>query len=280
MEKAILIQIERLHKEFITPEGERLKILKDINFYLKEGEILTLIGPSGCGKSTILNIIASLIPATEGRVILKPGLKLGYIFQEPRLLPWRTVFKNVQLGLEDKGLKATEMQEKIRKYLRLTGLADFENKYPHELSGGMQQRVALCRALVIEPSVLLMDEPFAALDAITRQHLESQVVDIVTKTGKSVIMVTHDIDEALVMADRIIVMGSHPGRIEEILEVDFPRPRSLKTLTFSPRYMEMRAHLLELLRKELVRLGKIEGLREEKKTASQGEIEINHLWDI
>ena len=280
MEKAILIQIEGLHKEFITPEGERLKILKDINFYLKEGEILTLIGPSGCGKSTILNIIASLIPATEGRVILKPGLKLGYIFQEPRLLPWRTVFKNVQLGLEDKGLKAAEMQEKIRKYLRLTGLADFENKYPHELSGGMQQRVALCRALVIEPSVLLMDEPFAALDAITRQHLESQVVDIVTKTGKSVIMVTHDIDEALVMADRIIVMGSHPGRIEEILEVDFPRPRSLKTLTFSPRYMEMRAHLLELLRKELVRLGKIEGLREEKKTASQGEIEINHLWDI
>jgi NitT/TauT family transport system ATP-binding protein len=280
MEKAILIQIEGLHKEFITPEGERLKILKDINFYLKEGEILTLIGPSGCGKSTILNIIASLIPATEGRVILKPGLKLGYIFQEPRLLPWRTVFKNVQLGLEDRGLKAAEMQEKIRKYLRLTGLADFENKYPHELSGGMQQRVALCRALVIEPSVLLMDEPFAALDAITRQHLESQVVDIVTKTGKSVIMVTHDIDEALVMADRIIVMGSHPGRIEEILEVDFPRPRSLKTLTFSPRYMEMRAHLLELLRKELVRLGKIEGLREEKKIAGQEEIEINHLWDI
>ena len=211
-----------------------------------------MIGPSGCGKSTLLNIVAALVEATGGSVTsAEQGMRIAYVFQRPRLLPWRNVQRNVEFALEQirgrRGLK----EETARNALALVNLVGHEHKYPHELSGGMQQRVALARGLAVEPGLLLLDEPFGSLDALTRSYLQEELLTIVRRTRTTTILVTHDIDEALLLADRVAVMSSRPGRIKSELRVPFGPERSLDRLVADPAYAEIRTGLRQLLRPEV-----------------------------
>ena len=190
-----------------------------------------MLGPSGCGKSTLLGILAGLVPATSGRVIFEGGRRAGSpltatVFQEFALFPWRTARKNVEFGLEEMAVPAAERAARARRYLEMAGLAGFEDRYPHQLSGGMRQRVGIARALAVEPAVLLMDEPFSALDAQTRLIMLEELLQIWGRTRQSIVYVTHNIQEAVFMADRVVVLSRRPGRILEIVDVDLPRPRT------------------------------------------------------
>jgi NitT/TauT family transport system ATP-binding protein len=210
-----------------------LRALDRIDLEVEEGELVTLVGRSGCGKSTLLRILAGLIPATDGRVsvagqeVRGPSRDVALAFQRPALLPWRNVLQNVLLPVEILGLGLQAHRRKAEELLGLVGLAGFESSAPYELSGGMQQRVALCRSLIYEPRVLLMDEPFAALDALTREELSLELQRILAERGKTIVFVTHSISEAVLLADRVVVMTPRPGRIAEIVHVDAERPRSL-----------------------------------------------------
>jgi NitT/TauT family transport system ATP-binding protein len=204
---------------------------KDVDLNVKEGEFLILVGPSGCGKSTLLDLLAGLIPSTtgeirmDGRVITGPAMVRGFVMQAYALFPWLTVEANVEFGLVVKKISRAQRKEISGHFLELVGLTDFAKRYPHELSGGMKQRVAIARALAFDPEVLLMDEPFAALDAQTRETLQEELLDIWEKTKKTIVFVTHAIDEAVYLADRIAVMKSWPGRIIELVDVKLTRPR-------------------------------------------------------
>ncbi len=206
-------------------------LLKDFDLAVREGEFLSLLGPSGCGKSTFLNILAGLVPHTSGdiRIDGQPVIavrdKLGVVFQGYALFPWRTVRKNVETGLEIRGVNRAQRRAEAERYLQLVGLIDFADHYPHQLSGGMRQRVAIARALAYGPEVLLMDEPFGALDAQTRESLQQELLGIWEQSAKTVVFVTHSIDEAIFLSDRVAVMGRGPGRVKEIIDVDLPRPR-------------------------------------------------------
>ena len=206
-------------------------VLKGFDLAMREGEFLSLLGPSGCGKSTFLNILAGLVPHTSGdiRIDGQPVIavrdKLGVVFQGYALFPWRTVRKNVETGLEIRGVNRAQRRAEAERYLQLVGLIDFADHYPHQLSGGMRQRVAIARALAYGPEVLLMDEPFGALDAQTRESLQQELLGIWEQSAKTVVFVTHSIDEAIFLSDRVAVMGRGPGRVKEIIDVDLPRPR-------------------------------------------------------
>ncbi|MDR1608551.1 MAG: ABC transporter ATP-binding protein [Deltaproteobacteria bacterium] len=206
-------------------------VIKDLSLDVYEGEFLTLVGPSGCGKSTILDLLSGLIPLTggeiriDGRVIDGPAMDRGFVMQAYALFPWLNVQANVEFGLTIKKVPKKERREISKRYLDLVGLSAFANRYPHELSGGMKQRVAIARALAFDPEVLLMDEPFAALDAQTRETLQDELLDIWEKTGKTVVFVTHSIDEAVYLADRIAVLASNPGRLIELVNIKLSRPR-------------------------------------------------------
>ncbi|SAL57346.1 ABC transporter [Caballeronia terrestris] len=206
-------------------------VLKGFDLAVREGEFLSLLGPSGCGKSTFLNILAGLVPHTSGdiRIDGQPVIavrdKLGVVFQGYALFPWRTVRKNVETGLEIRGVNRAQRRAEAERYLQLVGLIDFADHYPHQLSGGMRQRVAIARALAYGPEVLLMDEPFGALDAQTRESLQQELLGIWEQSAKTVVFVTHSIDEAIFLSDRVAVMGRGPGRVKEIIDVDLPRPR-------------------------------------------------------
>lgn len=208
-----------------------VQALDRVGFTVDSGEIVALTGTSGCGKTTMLRIIMGLeVPSSGdievgGKRVQGCGYDRGMVFQHSELLPWRTVLGNVEFGLEVKGVPARERREAARSAIELVGLTKFEGSRPHALSGGMQQRVGLARALTIDPDVLLMDEPFGALDAQTREDLQVELLNIHEKTGKTIVFVTHDLDEAVLLADRIILMSAHPGRIKEIFDVDIPRPR-------------------------------------------------------
>ena len=199
--------------------------LEDVNLEIHEGEVLALVGPSGCGKSTFLDIVAGLAEHDGGAVYLGgrkitgPGLDRGLVFQGYALVPWKTVLDNVAFGLEAQGVGRVERHEIARRFVDLVGLSKFEDRYPHELSGGMKQRVAIARALALDPRVLLMDEPFGALDAITRQRLQIELNRIVAETGVTLVFITHSIEEALVLGDRIVVLGERPSRVVEIVDV-------------------------------------------------------------
>jgi NitT/TauT family transport system ATP-binding protein len=212
----------------------QVQALKDINFEIKAEEFVAIVGASGCGKSTMLRLVGGLAAPTRGeiqigeRVISGPGPGIGIVFQTPVLLPWRNVEQNVQLPLDIQGLG--KRRERVQELLDLTGLHGFERSRPFELSGGMQQRVALCRALVTDPSLLLMDEPFGALDALTREQMNLELQRIWMETRKTVLLITHSITEAVLLADRIVVMTPRPGRIQEIIEVDLPRPRDFSMI--------------------------------------------------
>ncbi|HBL48999.1 MAG TPA: nitrate ABC transporter ATP-binding protein [Syntrophomonas sp.] len=227
-----LIQIEALNKTFISERGNEVPALSDNSFNIKENDFVCIVGPSGCGKSTLLRIVAGLETSSSGRVLFKgqphdkPTQKIGMVFQQYSLLPWRTVEENIVLGMEfRKEGKRTKVACADR-YLKLIGMENFRHAYPYELSGGMQQRVAIVRALANDPEVLLMDEPFGALDAHTRIIMQRELLRIWEQNKKTVLFVTHSVDEAIYLADRIVVMTARPGTVKEIMEVNIPRPRS------------------------------------------------------
>jgi NitT/TauT family transport system ATP-binding protein len=226
------ILVQNLTKTYASPSGDVLA-LTDVSLSIKSGEFVSLLGPSGCGKSTLLKLVAGLDTATAGTLSLAgamiagPPAGLGMVFQKDVLLDWRNVLQNVMLPVEFQDLDQTKYLDRAKQLLTLFGLGDFLNKHPWELSGGMRQRVAIGRALVTDPSLLLMDEPFGALDALTRDQLNLELQDIWMRSGKTIIFVTHSIAEAILLSDRVYVMAARPGRIVEVVDVDFPRPRTL-----------------------------------------------------
>ncbi|AGF96784.1 ABC-type nitrate/sulfonate/bicarbonate transport system, ATPase component [Methanosarcina mazei Tuc01] len=241
------VSVKNVSRIFTKKEdGSGTEALHNISFDVQDGEFICLLGPSGCGKTTLLRITAGLETLTSGEITLNgvpitgPDPKRGMVFQQYSLFPWRTVIDNITFGLEMQGIDKTRARKQVEKYLELVGLEQFKNSYPHELSGGMQQRAAIARALANEPEVLLMDEPFGALDAQTRNVL------IWEQKHVTFLFVTHSVDEAVVLSDRIIVMTSRPGRIKEIVKVEIPRPRSRT----SPEVNRLRDHILKLLEEE------------------------------
>jgi NitT/TauT family transport system ATP-binding protein len=230
-----------------------LVALKDFNLKVREGEFLTIVGPSGCGKSTFLNLVAGLWFPVAGEVLVDskpvtgPADDRAVVFQEYALMPWRTVEGNVRFGLEMQRRTDSSTADKVAHYIELVGLTGFEDSYPRELSGGMRQRVGLARALATEPRILLMDEPFAAVDAITRELMQDELAQIVAKTGQTIIFITHSVDEAITLGDRLVVVSSRPGRIKEIIPVTIPRPRSGREIRHLPEYADLRDRIWELL---------------------------------
>ena len=246
--------VERVGKTFETKGGDFVA-LTDIDLVIRKGEFVTLIGHSGCGKTTLLNLVAGLHRPSEGTMLLAnkhiegPGPDRGVVFQNHSLLPWLSCFENVHLAVER---VFPERKEKLRarthQALEMVGLAHAEHKYPHEISGGMKQRVGIARALAIEPKVLLLDEPVGALDALTRATLQDELMRIVEKTGATVLMVTHDVDEAVLLSDRVVMMTNGPAaQIGEVLTVTLPRPRARLALAHDARFMDLRAEVLEFL---------------------------------
>src|SRR5438477_7403547 len=251
---AIALEVTGLRKSY-TKNGQALQILDVERFAAREGEFITVIGPSGCGKSTFLHIMGGFIGADAGAIrvydteVRGPGPDRGMMFQEFALFPWKTVAGNVAWGLEAQGAARSHIDEVVAKYLEMTGLADFRNHYPAELSGGMKQRVALARVLAFDPKVLLMDEPFGALDAQTRETMQEEVMRLWARTRKTIVFVTHDIEEAVYLGDRIVVLSARPGRIKEEVKIDLPRPRTLEAKK-SIQCHEYRNHIWDLIRSE------------------------------
>jgi NitT/TauT family transport system ATP-binding protein len=238
-------------------ERTRLIALRDISLQVKQGEFLAIVGPSGCGKTTLINMIAGFVKPISGTVKVRgvevqgPGADRAMVFQDYALLPWRTVERNVEFAMENRrGLvPKSERKGRIDHALELVGLVGFEKSYPHELSGGMRQRVGIARALVSEPEILLMDEPFGAVDAMTREAMQAELEKIIAKTRQTVVFITHSIDEAITLGDRIVVVSNRPGTIQEVIDVDLPRPRfdEHNDVKRSARFGEIRSHLWDLL---------------------------------
>ena len=239
-----------------TGRGGAVRALDPINLEVAAGEFVAIVGRSGCGKSTLLRLVAGLVTPTQGEVwiagerVRRPRPNVSMVFQRPALLPWRSVIANVMLPAEINGLPREEYHARARELLELVGLAGFERRLPHELSGGMQQRVAVCRSLLTSPEVLLMDEPFSALDALTREELCAGLQDIHMRLRTTIMFVTHSIDEAVLLADRVVVLTERPGRIRTVIDIDVPRPRSLGQNEHSARMAEYAARLHDLLRPE------------------------------
>lgn len=231
------ISFEYVEKEFPTRQGKQsFTAVSDVNFTVNEGEFVTIVGPSGCGKSTLLDMVGGLTKPTKGRILINgqeitgPGLDRAIVFQQYALYPWRSALQNVAFGLEAKGVAKKERLEKAKYYMKLVGLEKFHDHYPHELSGGMKQRVAIARSLAYDPEVLLMDEPFAALDAQTRENLQEELLNIWQKTKKTIIFITHGIDEAVYLGQRIVVLTSNPGKVKTI--INNPTTHRLEDLDF------------------------------------------------
>jgi len=241
--------IDHLSKQFAKNGQDTIDSLVDINVEIRDGEFICILGPSGCGKTTLLRIIAGLESPTTGKVLIdgtaidRPNPKMGMIFQDYSLYPWRTVNENIAFGLELRGVGKDQRDEVAQNFLELAGLSGFGNSYPYELSGGMRQRVAVVRALAVDPTVLLMDEPFGALDAQTRNRLQHDLLEIWDKTKKTILFVTHSVDEAVFLADRIVVLTPRPGHVCETIVVDHPRPRDRTSVEFA----KVRRYVLDLI---------------------------------
>jgi NitT/TauT family transport system ATP-binding protein len=230
-----LIRLDRVAKTYVTTDGP-VESLKPLSFEIAAGEFISVVGPSGCGKSTLLKLIAGLLPVSSGEIVLNghrvdgPPDNVGIVFQSPVLLAWRSVLDNVMLQIELRGLDRQAFAANAKALLEMVGLADFQRKFPWQLSGGMQQRASICRALVHDPALLLMDEPFGALDAMTREKMNLELQRIWSETKKTVLFITHSIPESIFLSDRVLVMTERPGRIAAIYEVPLPRPRTLKMM--------------------------------------------------
>jgi len=255
---SIKLQAVGLRMEYYQPRtGGRLLALENVNLSVEEGEFVTIVGPSGCGKTTFINIADGLLKPTGGKIMIDgvevegPGMDRAMVFQDACLLPWRTVLKNVLFGLECRGRGNTPAdKERALQFIRLVGLAGFEDHYPHELSGGMQQRCNLARALTVDPEVLIMDEPFAALDAQTREIMQGELLRIWREAKKTVLFITHQINEAIYLADRVIVFGARPGRVKKMIPIELPRPRDL-SIKRDPKFLEYEDQLWNLIEEEV-----------------------------
>ncbi len=240
--------------------GDMLLAVDRVSLQVEEGEFVAIVGPSGCGKTTFLNAVDGLLPVTSGtlavngRRIVGPGRDRGMVFQQPSLLPWRTVTSNVAYGLEIQHVPRPEARRRAKHFVDLVGLSSFAESFPLELSGGMQQRVNLARALAVDPDVLLLDEPFAALDAQTRETMQHELLRVWNQTRKTAIFLTHDIVEAVYLADRVFVFSARPGRVKETLPVDLPRPRDLR-IKLDPRFVAIQTRIWESIREEAAREG-------------------------
>jgi len=258
------LQIDHLTKHYWLERDDRnVLALSDVSFSVADGEFMAIVGPSGCGKTSMLNIVAGLLPYEDGDVIIDgkrvdgPGIDRAVVFQHASLLPWRTIAGNVRYGMElQRRFDAATMKERADHFIKLVGLTGFERHYPSELSGGMQQRVNLARALAADPAVLLMDEPFAALDAQTREFMQAELLKIWSKAKKTVLFITHQINEAIYLADRVVVMSARPGRVKDVFQVPFPRPRSL-SLKRDSRFLELEDAVWKLIEEESDRLGMV-----------------------
>jgi NitT/TauT family transport system ATP-binding protein len=248
-----LIEVNGIGRLFNTRDGGSFEALQDVSFSVKDKEFFSIIGPSGCGKTTLLKMVAGLVKPTSGRItidgepIVGPGNNRAMVFQHFVLLPWATILTNVGFGLEMRGMSRRESREAARPFLERVGLTRFADHYPHELSGGMQQRVGLARALAVAPDILLMDEPFGALDAQTRQLMQEDLMRLWDEEQKTVIFVTHSMDEAAYLSDRVLVMDTHPGRVREVLEVPLPRPRD-EDVRRTTVFNELTSHMWHELR--------------------------------
>ena len=257
-----MIEVKGLKKRFDgrSADDSGVLALDGLNLVVKDNEFMTVIGPSGCGKTTLLRIIAGLISYDEGSVevngkpVVKPGPDRAVVFQNFALLPWADVLTNVTFGLRLQGVSKAEREEHGMKYVELVGLKGFEKRLPKELSGGMQQRVGLARALAVDPEILLMDEPFGALDEQTRRLLQEQLLEIWDKTRKTVVFITHSMEEAVLLADRLVLMSRRPGRIEQVLDVDLPRPRGGE-IERSQAFVDIKENVWDHLRKMQVSSG-------------------------
>ncbi|WP_338596284.1 ABC transporter ATP-binding protein [Saccharopolyspora sp. SCSIO 74807] len=241
-----------------APDGE-LTALQDVNLRIRSGELAVIVGPSGSGKSTLLDLLGGLDAPTTGRILLDgtpitgPGLNRGVVFQQYALLPWRTAQSNVEFGLEAKKVPAAQRRERAREHLDLVGLSGFADRYPHELSGGMKQRVAIARSLAFDPDVLLMDEPFAALDAQTRETLQDELLRLWQRTGKTIVFITHGIDEAVHLGQRVAVLTSRPGTVKDVVDIDLGERTERADIRSSPEFAHYRHHVWSLLRSEVDR---------------------------
>ena len=254
---AVKLETQGIRLEYHQPRtNSTLVALDDVNLKVMDGEFVSIVGPSGCGKTTFLSVVDGLLPSTAGRVILDghvvttPGPDRAVVFQDASLLPWRTVLGNVLYGLECQGVNSRQARDRAQHFIEMVGLRGFEHHYPYELSGGMQQRVNLARALVIDPQILLMDEPFAALDAQTREVMQEELLQIWLRAKKTVLFITHQINEAIYLSDRVIVFTARPGKVKQTVPVDIERPRKL-VVKRDPRFHQHEDHVWELIEDEV-----------------------------
>jgi NitT/TauT family transport system ATP-binding protein len=250
----MLFEVKHLNKTYSTRSNENVVALSDLSFTVAEKEFVSIVGPSGCGKSTLLKILSGIITRDSGDVLLlgetvtAPRADIGLVFQDAVLLPWRTVIQNVMLPIEIRKLDRNIYGKRATDLLKLVGLDGFEHKYPNELSGGMQQRASICRALVADPAILLMDEPFGALDAMTREYMNVELLRIWEAAGKTILFVTHSIPEAVFLSDRVVVLTERPGTVREEVVIDIPRPRSITDMNtdrFGTFVKKLRKHFSE-----------------------------------
>lgn len=259
-ERDIKVKIENVVKKFNGRNGEMVA-LNGVNLDIHENEFITVVGPSGCGKSTLLNIIAGLHEPTSGRVICNgkevhgTGTDRGVVFQQYALFPWLTVKKNIKFALDMRGVKGEQAEAEIQKYLKMVDLEKFADHYPKELSGGMKQRVAIARAYAANPQVLLMDEPFGALDAQTRTQLQTELLETWEKDRKTCFFITHDVEEAIILAQKVIIMSARPGRIKSIIDIDIPYPRTQET-KMTPRFLELKNEIWSQVYQEYLEVRK------------------------
>ncbi|MEY9964502.1 NitT/TauT family transport system ATP-binding protein [Streptacidiphilus sp. MAP12-16] len=254
------IEISGLTKRFLTPSGEVFTALRDVSFTVEPGQFCAVVGPTGCGKSTTLSMVSGLDRPSEGSVKVGgrevDGITDGvsYMFQADALLPWKTVLANVAMGPVFRGVAKRVALESARDWLRRVGLTGFEDRYPHQLSGGMRKRVAMAAALINEPKILLMDEPFGALDVQTKAIMSNELLGLWEQSRPSVLFITHDLDEAVALADRVVVMTSGPGSVKAVYDIDLPRPRgSVQEIRFEPRFLELQHQIWDTLREEVER---------------------------
>ncbi len=251
-ERPVVLDVDQLGKQFISPQGKIIQALQDINFKVHRREFVSVIGPSGCGKSTLIRIVAGLETPTSGEIRLNgetirgPGPDRGMVFQGYTLFPWLTVKKNVMFGLKMSGKGSIEAEQDALQWIDLVGLSKFAEAYPHQLSGGMKQRVAIARALANRPRILLMDEPFGALDAQTRAQMQAYLLQIWENVDVTIMFITHDLDEAVYLSDRILVLKAHPGEVNEILEVPVAHPRNPNQF-LNPEFLGTRQHIEHLI---------------------------------
>jgi NitT/TauT family transport system ATP-binding protein len=252
------IELKGVTKRFVSPSGKSFTALRDLDLVVEAGEFCAIVGPTGCGKSTTLALISGLEPPSLGtvRVFGEPvrsvGRSVGYVFQRDAVFPWKNVLENVAMGPRFRGTDTDAANREAREWIARVGLAGFERYYPHQLSGGMRKRVALAQTLINHPRILLMDEPFSALDVQTRALMENELLDLWASTGASVVFVTHDLEEAIGLADRVVVITAGPGTVKGTYRVDLPRPRNIAEVRFQPRFIEIYEEVWKDLRDEVL----------------------------